>query len=308
MMYYPTLQNRHSYATLVQLKDPGWLNITDAVSDATLLSLLEESSKRCDRACNRFFYLCNDTRYFDGKASVIILDDDLYQLIAMNVDPTGSGQYSLSYSATNTPADIFLYPLNRTPTTTIEVNWNGQYGTFYAGFRHNIQIQGVWGHGPDVYNNAFEDSGISASLTADQTNAFTGKFPITFWSPTAWYTLQLSGGKSGKLAAGMTIMVDQEMMYVLQVYYQSDTVLLQRATMGTMLDSHSSAEIYVAQYPADVNRACLIIAKDEYNKRLSSGGSVGNAVTGTDKAPLGNEADGLLKPYKRERVATWVGD
>jgi hypothetical protein len=98
------------------------------------------------------------------------------------------------------------------------------------------------------------------------------------------------------------------MMYVLQVYYQSDTVLLQRATMGTMLDSHSSAEIYVAQYPADVNRACLIIAKDEYNKRLSSGGSVGNAVTGTDKAPLGNEADGLLKPYKRERVATWVGD
>ena len=227
----------------------------------------------------------------------------------MLVDPTGSGQYSLSYSATNTPPDMFLYPLNRTPTTTIEVNWNGQYGTFYAGMRSNIKIQGIWGHGPDVYNNAFEGSGIALStdMTADQTNAFTYKFPITFWAPTAWYTQQLPSGSASKLAAGMTIMIDDEMMYVLQVFPSLDLVLLQRATMGTTLAAHARSEIYVSQYPADVNRACLLMAKDEYNKRLSSGGSVGNTVTGTDNAPQG-DALKLLLPYRRERTASWVGD
>ena len=103
-------------------------------------------------------------------------------------------------------------------------------------------------------------------------------------------------------------MLDTEMMYILQVYTAMDVALVLRATMGTMLAGHTGSEIYVAQDPADMNRACLIMAKDEYNKRLSSGGAVGNIVTGTGNAPVSNDAERLLKPYRREHTAVWVGD
>ena len=293
MVYtYPsTLENRHSYATLAQLKDPGWLNITDTLSDTTLLSILETASKAIDTYCHRFFYLCEDTRYFDGKSAVMILDDDLYSLTAMKVDPTGSGSFDLTYDPTITPPDFYMYPLNRTPTTTLEINWNGQYGTFYAGFRSNVQIQGVWGHGPDVYQNAFEDSGYALK------DAIT-----TTYLPTVDILNPLN------LSPGMTIRIDKEQMYILTVVPASNDITVQRATMGTTGVSHLvSTEIYVAQYPQAVVRATLIKASQLYKSRLGGSGTVGNAITGEAKTEEDKEMEKLLKPYIRERVATWVG-
>lgn len=392
MVYsYPaTLQNRHSYATLSQLKDVSWLNITDVLSDVGLLEVLEEASKQVDRYCNRFFYLCEDTRYFDGRADKIILDDDLYSFAAMNIDPTGSGLYQLSYSPTNAPPDFFLYPLNRTPTTTLEINWNGQYGTFYAGFRHNVQIQGVWGHGPDTYQDAWLDSGNNIGTTplgaTDTTTQFVSLPPyaivqnggatisssplnlvyglntpivtsigtgvlnitvpagmivicrsnpgssVTVLNPWTWIgplveaeaialvagtptdiiNLTVVSANLYVLQPGMTIRVDSEQMYVLAVDYVNAVVTLQRGTMGTTAATHIAAtEIYIAQYPQNVVRATLIIAKALYNARLAYGGAptAGNSIFGEkNKGGDSSEVDALLRPYKRERSSLWVGD
>ena len=293
---YPnTLQNRHSYATLAQLKNVSWLNITDTLSDVGLLDILETVSKEADRKCNRFFYLCEDTRYFDGGATRMILDDDLYSLTALNVDPTGSGTYSLSYDPTATPPDFYMYPLNRTPTTTLEINWNGSQGTFYAGFRHNVQIQGVWGHGPDPYQNPFNDSGVSLNtggITAVAT------------------TITLATGLVVNFSTGMTLRLETEQMYVLGV--STDTLSVLRGTMGTTAAAHlAGVEIYIAQYLQAVERACLLMAKELYNARMIVGGApTGNDVAGTSNNNAGDksEAAKLLRPFKRERFVSFVGD
>ncbi len=67
------------------------LNITGTGDDAVLLALLEHTSRAIDQSCNRFFYVKTETRYYDGAASPLLLDQDFAAVTGLKTDDNGRG-------------------------------------------------------------------------------------------------------------------------------------------------------------------------------------------------------------------------
>ena len=245
----------NSYANLNTLKGASFLNTTDNKWDADLLAALEEGSREIDKDTDRYFYIYEGIKYYDGGTTRVILDDDVYSITSLEVDTDGSYQYASVFNlgSTSGQVDAFVYPLNITPVTRIEANPQGNYGHFAAGYRKSIKITGRFGYGDDypaLPYNAIGDTVVDAPLLIGATS------------------LTVTNGNL--FSAGMTLRIESEQLYV----YQNPTgnsVPIQRACNGTTAAAHvATTPIYLYSYPRAISKAVLIYAMRTWKRKESA--------------------------------------
>jgi hypothetical protein len=242
----------NAYANLNQLKGDSFLATNETKFDDELLSALEEGSREIEKDTDRFFYLWEGSRYYDGGATRVIFDDDVYSITTLKVDTDGDGVYESTYNLTTNPVDAFIYPFNTTPKTRMEANPWGAYGHFGAGFRKAIELTGVFGHGDDypASTPALVSPVLSAAL-----NSTAVTMGIT---------------DSSVFSAGQTIKIGSEQMYI-NSPFGGLTVPIQRAVNGTIAGTHISTDpIYFYTYPKAITKAVLIYAMRTWKRKESA--------------------------------------
>jgi len=283
------------YANVNQFK--AAFSLTDSTNDDNFVRLLGEASRLIDKYCERFFYLWEGTRYYDGGGVRVVLDDDIYSFTTLDCDTDGDGVYESSYtldvSGTAQP-DAFTYPYPRMlywPKTRIEANPWGHYGHFGSGIRSAVKIVGVFGYGNDYPAPAYVDSGETVqdvSMTAAQ------------------LTMTTSGIT---LSAGQTIKVGSEQMFISAFTPSNKTATIQRGINGTTAAIHlQNAPISVYQYPDAITQACLVHSMRQWKRRESAFQNVvGDVNTGITNVYKGIDPDvqEIIKEYKRSRIGKY---
>ena len=250
------------YATLNQLKDPGYLNIPNTDYDATLLRILESVSEDIDHLCYRHFDCFEGTQYFDGSGRTLIPNDDILSISSLTLDMDGDGTYETTVSST----DYAMYPLNGYsiwPKLYLKLNYRSTCGGFASGIPAGVKITGVFGHGDGNSATPYVTTGITGTV-----------------GTTSGTTLTISS--EGVLQVGQTIRIDSEQLYVKSLTTDgSKTATVDRAVNGTNASNHSAATIYVYKYPGPVVESCLLWATNVWKQRENPTiFKSGNSVTG----------------------------
>ena len=143
----------NSYVSLDVFKGEGVMNIAGDGGDGRLLSLLEGVSRMVDRYCNRYFYVLEATRRFDGDGGERLLVPDLVSIDegGLRTDDDMDGVFETTWDA----GDYVLLPLNADPGsrgnagsrpyTSVAVSGSvGNERRWPAG-RATVQVAGQWG-------------------------------------------------------------------------------------------------------------------------------------------------------------------
>ena len=215
--------------------------------DTDLLAWLVTASRLIDKHCERYFYVETATKYYDGSGSSLFIDD-LLNITTLKLDEDGDGTFESTMATT----DYILYPLNRIAKDMIKVSHNGNYASFASGIKKGVEIVGSWGFGDALSTTPYVDSGTDvndANVTATVT------------------TITVDDGT--KFAAGQTILIDSEQMYIESI--SSHVLTVKRGVNGTTAATHSDdSDVYIYQYPSLVEQACLIQTMRWYRRRESA--------------------------------------
>jgi hypothetical protein len=136
----------NGYATLVDIKHPTVLNITDTDYDTLLEVIVEAASRAADTTCNRFFYSSAETRFYTAENPNRIFVDDMNSTASITIytDDDGDGTYENTWAST----DFMLMPenaaLNAFPATYIDRAINGNY-SFPVGVPKGVKITATFG-------------------------------------------------------------------------------------------------------------------------------------------------------------------
>jgi len=137
------------YCTLDEVKSE--LNITSEETDDMLQSMIGQAKELLDGLCNRQFDTVEESRYFDGSASPLFIDD-LASIAGESdgiyLDEDGDGTFATTAMTQNT--DYILYPLNKTPKTMAKIGPNSAYGGFASGVKRGVKITATWGYGSTI--------------------------------------------------------------------------------------------------------------------------------------------------------------
>ena len=294
----------NSYSSLTSLKrlmfssQIGAGDTPPTAFDEDLIDSLEEGSREFEIACNRYFYLFEGTRYYDGGGIRVIMEDDIYSITSMDVDTDGDGVYESNYildTSGATQPDVFTYPRPKTvywPKTRIEANPWGRYGHFGSGIRAAIKITGVFGFGNDYPMPAY----LPCSTLSAGINAAVLTIPVT------------SGALFSKAT---TIRIGSEQMYVLNIT-SSDLIVEARGINGTTAASHGSGDVVnVYQFPKAVEHAVTIYAMRCWKRKDSMYQNVVvNPEFGTVDVWKGDDPDwkSAVKMYlRRQGPGRYVG-
>ena len=269
----------NTYADLAMLKAPGALNITGTSYDPRLLALLEAASRWIDGYCNRHFYLLQATRRFTSRRMAVIAPD-LVRLDTLKTDRDGDGLFETALSA----GDYRLEPANADPShpwgfpyqRIIAAGRLAERGGFPTGSAA-VEVTGAWG-----YREVWQDTG--ARLDAGQ-------------MVTAGATLlPVAGGGAEGLAAGQTLRLNMEQVYVAAV--TEEGLVVCRGVNGTSPSSHLGGSALARfVYPAPVTEACLQLAMRAWQGRGADGGDVAELCRPPDAVVVG-----LLAGYRRLAV------
>ncbi len=137
------------YASIADLK--GILGVTSTTDDTVMRKMLEAASRSIDRYTNRFFHTLTETKYFDGAKTLWI--PDLLSITTLKTDEDGDGTFENTFQVATIPVDYLLYgaggddALNLYPRIRIEINPDGDYGSFASGVKKGVEIAGLWGYG-----------------------------------------------------------------------------------------------------------------------------------------------------------------
>ena len=264
----------NAYASLTQIK--GELGITATTNDTTLLRMLEAASRMIDLFCNRFFYVREGVKYFDGGCPLFISD-----LLSIDTDGFVTDEDGdLDYDNTLATTDYILYPLNEFPKTYIQLDPDSNYGGFGGAIRKGVKITGKWGYG----------NGISA--TPYKATAITGTVATTDGT-----TLTLSA--DGTIEAGHTILCETEQIYVIALGTLSATV--KRGVNGTDGAIHSTKALSIYQYPDDIIQICLMLSERLYATRgkVFQSEKLGDYTYTLAEGGMVDIQKAILLPYKR---------
>ncbi len=272
----------NAYADLTTLKSGAYLNITATTDDIYLRKLLEQASRDIDKACDRHFYVKTATRYFDGSASPMPIDD-LLSTPTIKLDEDGDG----TYESTLVAADYLLYPYNTYPKTKLLISNDSDYGGFAAGISKGVEIVGSWGFGDGERASPILDSGTTVASTDALDTTETG-VDVTSVTP---------------FSAGQTILIDSEQMYIQSI--ATSTLTVRRAMNGTTAATHAAlTAIYIYEYPSPIVGATLITAMRAWKRKDSAYQDVvGSVETGMVVTSKGIDPDVMrtIKEYIRLR-------
>ena len=250
--------NVNSYASLTELK--GILGITSTTDDVMMRKQLEAASRSIESYCNRIFYSYTATKYFNGAVTLWI--PDLLSVTTLKTDEDGDGTFENTFDGTAGTGDYILYgggledSLNLYPRTHIEINPNGDYGSFASGVKRGVEIAGVWGYGDGTSATPYvTDTTLNGSVSA-------GAVTIIVTS-------------AANLSAGQTILIvdattSNEQCYITSI--SSSTLTVERGVNGTSDVAHATAkQLYYYRYPRDVMQACLDLSVALYQNRTKQG-------------------------------------
>jgi hypothetical protein len=275
-----------SYASIADLK--GILGITSTTDDTVMRKILEASSRSIDSYCNRIFAVQSTTKYFDGAVELYV--PDLLSITTLKTDEDGDATFENTFDTT----DYLLYgtgledSLNTYPKTRLEINPNGDYGSFASGVQKGIEIAGIWGYGDGISATPYvADTTITEDLTA-------GEADIDVTSV-------------ANLSAGQLILIGSEQYYIYSI--SSLTLTVEAGVNGTTEATHSSgATIYIYQYPSDIRQACIDLSVALYQNRSKQGlqteriGDYSYTIAGTSLGKSMVESIlGNIHSYKRMR-------
>lgn len=185
---------------------------------------------------------------------------------------------------------------NKLPKTRVEINPNGEYGSFANGVGIGIEITGVWGYGDGISATPYViDTTISEALDTSETGV-----DVTAIT-------NLNGGN--------TILIDSEQMYVYS--YATLTLTVERGVNGTTAAEHgTSTSLYIYQYPSDIRQACIDLSVALYQNRAKQGlqserlgdyeytvrGAAGRGGEMLSKGMIESMLDDTIKSYRRLRM------
>jgi len=278
-----------SYCNIADIK--GVLGITSTTDDTVMRKIAESASRSIDQYCNRHFYTQTATRYFDGAVRLWLPDLLSINASGLKTDEDGDATFENTFATT----DYILYghgiedTLNVLPYTRLEINLNGDYGSFASGVKKGVQIAGIWGYGDGISATPYiVDTTTSEALDTSETG-------VDVTSVT-------------NLSAGQVILADSEQMYIYSI--STLTLTVERGVNGTTSATHDTAKsIYIYQYSSDIRQACIDLSVAQYemrnkNKGLQSEriGDYSWTVAGTSlgKGAVETILDNI-KSYKRMR-------
>jgi len=232
----------NSYGDVSRLKSASYLNYEGTAEDTRFRLLLEAASRLIDAYTNRFFYVKETTRYFDGGGAPLFLKDDLLSVTTLKTDDDGDATYENTFATT----DYILYPLNDYPKTIIKLTHDSDYGSFAGGIRKGIEIEGDFGYGDGESATPYSLSGSSTNETSDMTTTQT--------------TMIIDDGTD--FGIGQTIRLEDEQCYITGI--STNTLTIKRGVNGTTAATHSTQTfditVYIYDYPEPIEQACLIQA------------------------------------------------
>ena len=285
----------NAYGDLTTLKSAAFLNTPDDGHDERLLGMLETASRWIDGYCDRHFFVTAGERRFDGTGRVTLAVTDLVAAAEVRVRQGSTGRW-VGWNS----GDWLAYPLNAAPTepggrpyTRIVATAGGRRFPLSRG---GVIIAGTWGYG-DVR----EDTGLQVSGT----EAAAADTEIT---------VAASGDVSASLAAGHTVRIGDEQMYVTNAADDGQgatTLTVQRGVNGTTPATHAvGSGVSVYRYPSAVTEACLQQAALWWRERFSApfrpdAAFDRSAGEGSgDASGISPAVRALLGPFRR-RVATF---
>jgi len=241
------------YASIADVK--GVLGITATTDDTMIRKIAEASSRSIDQYCNRYFMTQSATKYFNGAYTLWV--PDLLSITTLKTDEDGDGTYENSFDTTFATGDVIPYgvgledTLNTFPKVRLEINPEGDYGSFASGVKKGVELAGVWGYGDGISATPYvSDTTITEDLTA-------GESAIDVTSVT-------------NLSAGQLILIGSEQYYIYSI--STLTLTVEPGVNGTTQATHSSgATIYIYQYPSDIRQACIDLSVALYQNRSKQG-------------------------------------
>ena len=274
------------YASITDIKNV--LGITATTDDTMIRKMAEAASRSIDNYCNRIFVTQTATKYFDGET--ILWLPDLLSITTLKTDEGNDGTYENTYATT----DYYLYgvgaedTLNTFPKIRLETNPEGDYNSFASGYKHGVEIVGIWGYGDGISATPYiSDTTITEDLTA-------GESAIDVTAVT-------------NLSAGQLILIGSEQYYIYSI--STLTLTVEAGVNGTTEATHSSgATIYIYQYLSDIRQACIDLSVALYQNRSKQGlqteriGDYSYTIAGTSlgKSMIESILESI-RPYKRLR-------
>lgn len=262
-----------TYCDLTVLKAAMAITATDTADDSRLLTALEDVSRFIDQHTQRHFFAKTETRYYSPTSGTILrLDSDLLSVTTLKADQDGDRTYEETWAVT----DYDLTPDNEWPKTAIEVTPDGVY-SFPTGGRRGVEIAGLWGFGRGDGATSYEASGTTTSEVLDTSE--TG--------------VDVASGAA--LAVGQTILVDSEQMYITGISTNTATVV--RGVNGTTAATHDTGKaVYIYRYPANIRRACIMLAEQTFKQESAAFGVSGGAEVAVEQ----------LQPSNRAQILHWM--
>ena len=251
-----------SYATLAQLKDTGYLNISSTDYDTTLLRILENASEDIDHLCYRHYDCLEGTQYFDGAGRTLIPAEDILSISEILLDMDGDQTYETTLSS----SDYIMYPINGFsiwPKTYLKMTQNASVGGFASGILAGVKITGVFGHGDGNSATPYASNGVTVTV-----------------GTTSGTTLILSA--EGTLQPGHTIRVESEQIYITSVTADgSKTATAVRGMNGTTAATHTTKTAYIYKYPGPIVESTLLLVTNWWKQRENpTVFKTGNSITG----------------------------
>ena len=227
------------YSNLAAIKDS--LGITATTHDTRLLAILESASRVIDKYCDRHFYVKSETKYFDGRTPLPIKDLLSIDTDGLTTDSDGDATFENTFATT----DYILYPLNIFPKTLIELSADSDYGNFgYS--KKGCSIAGLWGYGDGISATPYTNSGDEVEDTGGISDTATS----------------ITVTDADNFSPGQTILIESEQCYISAFNTTTNILTVTRAVNGTTGATHAKdTDIYIYDYPADIEQVCLSLAE-----------------------------------------------
>lgn len=221
------------YVSLDRVKEG--LGITDTDKDESLLSVIEGISRMIDKYCDRFFYVWEGAKYFDGSADPLYVDDLLsIDTSGLVTDEDGDLDYDNTFEAT----DFHLLPYNLFPKSRIYLADNSNYSGFGFGVRKGVKITGKWGYNSSA--TPYKAAGSTITV-ADGT------------------TTTVTASDGAKFETGQTIKAGDEQLFITKI--QNNNLTVERGVNGTTGATQAAATAYIYEYPGGIPNVCLSVVE-----------------------------------------------
>lgn len=202
---------------------------------ARVTGALEEASQAFQTMTGgRRFHSEIETRVLDAEACSHLWVRDLLSITTLKFDLDGDG----TFETTVATSDYRLWPSSAAadgkPYRRIDLLTYGDYGAFPAGIG-TVQIVGKFGYS-EIRQRVVGTAAVTGTI------ASTDGLTITITEPST-------------LAVGDTFFLDDEEMGPVVSVGGSSVVVRDRGINGTTAATHSTDQVYLRRYPADVERA-----------------------------------------------------